>query len=137
MENKYIDTTTQHRSEVDHTIDGSLIKINIPQFINQIKNEKQWIEKDRNAITVFKTNNLSIVLIGLKKNATMPKHKVDGTLSLQVLEGAIQVDTNEQSIELNQGQMLALNTSFEHSILAIEETFFLLTLTTTPTRFTD
>ena len=136
MDNK-MDDVTQNRLTTDHIIDGNVLKIDIPNFINQIKNEKEWIEGDRNAITVFKTNNLSIVLIALHKNASMPNHKVNGTLSLQVLEGAIQVVANNETIDLTNGQMLALNTSFEHSILANEASVFLLTLTTTPKRFID
>ena len=39
--------------------------------------------------------------------------------------------TEEQSVELGKGEMLALHENVPHSVLAKEETIFLLTLTTT------
>ena len=47
------------------------------------------------------------------------------------MEGQIQFTTQEQSAELSSGQMLALHENVPHSVLAKEETIFLLTLTTT------
>ena len=85
----------------------------------------------RNAITVFKTNGLRIVLIALHAGAEMVKHVADGIISVQVLEGQIKFTTDLQSVELSKGQMLALHKCIPHSVLAIQETIFLLTLTTT------
>jgi quercetin dioxygenase-like cupin family protein len=43
----------------------------------------------RNAITVFKTNGLRIVLMALHKDAEMTEHSADGPISIQMLEGRI------------------------------------------------
>ncbi len=61
----------------------------------------------------------------------MIKHTADGIISVQVLEGQIVFTTEEQSVELQKGEMLALHENVPHSVLATEETIFLLTLTTT------
>ncbi len=74
---------------------------------------------------------MCIVLIALRKGAEMNKHKADGLISLQVLEGQIMFKTDEQTVELGKGQMLALHEAILHDVLAKEETIFLLTLTTT------
>jgi quercetin dioxygenase-like cupin family protein len=74
---------------------------------------------------------MRIVLIALHKNAEMKKHTADGIISVQVLEGQIQFTTNEQTVEISKGQMLTLHKGIPHSVLAKEETIFLLTLTTT------
>jgi len=47
---------------------------------------------------------------------------------VQVLEGRIQFDTGQQSVELSKGHMLALHEGIPHSVLAKEESVFLLTL---------
>jgi quercetin dioxygenase-like cupin family protein len=130
MKEKFNNSTTQ-RPEGERTIDAALVTIDINSFIGLIKKEKVWEESDRNAITVFKTNGMRIVLIALRKGAEMIKHKVDGLISLQVLEGKIAFKTDEQTVELNKGQMLALHEGVSHDVLAKEETIFLLTLTTT------
>ena len=128
MEIKYNEATPQ-RPEGDRSIDAALIAIDLPSFVKQIKEESTWKESDRNAITVFKTNGLRIVLIALHKDAEMARHIADGIISVHVLEGQMQFNTEWRSIELSKGQMLALHERIPHSVLALEETIFLLTLT--------
>ncbi len=130
MEEKFNEATAQ-RPLGCRMMDGPLVAIDLLSFIEQIRKEEQWKDRDRNAITVFKTNGMRIVLIALHKGAEMVKHTADGLISVQVLEGQIQFNTDEQSIELDKGQMLALHGGILHSLLAKEETIFLLTLTTT------
>ncbi len=130
MEEKYNDSTSQRR-EGDRLIDATLVGIDLPLFMKQIKNEPTWQNSDRNAITVFKTNGLRIVLIALHEGAEMSRHTADGIISVQVLEGTIQFNTDRQSVELLSGQMLALHERIPHSVQAIKEAIFLLTLTTT------
>lgn len=112
-------------------IDAPLVSLDLNSFIEQIKKEKKWKETDRNAITVFKTNGLRIVLIAMRKGAEMAKHTADGLISVQVLEGKMLLKTDEQSVKLGKGQMLALHEGISHSLLAKKKTIFLLTLTTT------
>jgi len=121
---------TSQRPEGDRIIDATMVSINLPLFIEQIKTEKAWKDSDRNAITVFKTKGLCILLIALHKGAEMTKHTAAGMISVQVLEGQIQFTTDDQSAELHKGQMLALHEGIAHRVLAMEETIFLLTLTT-------
>ena len=130
MDEKFNDATTQ-RPQGDRIIDASLVTIDLHSFNEQITNEKAWKESDRNAITVFKTNGLRIVLIALHKDAEMIKHTADGIISIQVLKGKISFTTEGQTVELCSGQMLALHKGVSHSVLAMEESIFLLTLTTT------
>ena len=130
MDEKY-NEATKHRPQGDRIMDAPLVTIDLPSFTKQIINENAWKESDRNAITVFKTDGMRILLIALHKNAEMKKHIADGIISVQVLEGQILFTTEVQSVELGKGEMLALHENVPHSVLAKEETIFLLTLTTT------
>ena len=129
MEEKFNEATPQRTQ--DHLLDAPLVSINIPAFIEQIKQEATWKQSDRNTITVFKTNGMRIVLIALHQGAEMAKHTADGIISLQVLEGQLKFTTDVKSVELSKGQMLALHERIPHSVVAMQETLFLLTLTTT------
>ena len=129
MEIKYNQATAQ-RPEGDRSLDAALVSIDLPAFVKQIREESTWKESDRNAITVFKTNGLRIVLIALHKGAEMARHIADGIISVEVLEGQMQFNTEWRSVELCKGQMLALHERIPHSVLALKETIFLLTLTT-------
>ena len=130
MEEKH-NEATQQRPEGDRPLDAPLVTIDLPMFKRLIKEELLWKDGKRNAITVFKTNGLRIVLIALHEGAEMTRHLADGIISVQVLEGHMQFNTDGKSVELNDGQMLALHEGIPHSVLALKETTFLLTLTTT------
>ena len=128
MHEKFIDATLK-RPEGQRTVDAPMVTIDLSLFIAQIRNEQAWKENDRNAITLFKSIFVRIVLIALHKDAEMAKHTANGTISIQILEGQMRLTTNEQTIDLGRGQMLVLHEGIEHSVYATEETVFLLTLT--------
>lgn len=130
MEEKYNNPTIQ-RPDGDRMIDAALVSIDLPMFIKQIKNEPAWKTSDRNAITVFKTNGLRIVLIALHEGANMSTHTAHGIICVQVIEGRIQFKTTRQTVEMETGQMTVLHENIPHSLLAVKESVFLLTLTTT------
>jgi quercetin dioxygenase-like cupin family protein len=130
MDEKFNDATNQ-RPQGERFVDAALVTIDLRNFTKQIREEKVWKDSDRNAITVFKTDGMRIVLIALHKDAEMKQHTADGIISVQMLEGQLQFTTSEQSVDLSKGQMLALHKGIPHSVLAKEETIFLLTLTTT------
>jgi quercetin dioxygenase-like cupin family protein len=130
MEEKFNESTPQ-RPDGDRLMDATMVTIDLPAFLQQIKQEAKWKDSDRNALTVYKTNGMRIVLIALHAGAEMVKHTANGIISLQILEGEIKFSTDEHTVELSKGQVLALHKQIPHSVLAKEESVFLLTLTTT------
>ncbi len=73
---------------------------------------------------------MRIVLLALHKGAELKKHTAPGSISVQVLEGEIKFSTEEQSLQLIEGNMIALHSGLPHSVVAVKESVFLLTLTT-------
>lgn len=129
MEEKSNEATPQRKE--GHLLDAPLVFIDIPAFAAQLKQETSWKDSDRNTITVFKTDGMRIVLVALHAGAEMAKHTANGHISVHVLEGHIKFTSGSDTVELNTGQMLALHERIPHSVLAIKETTFVLTLTTT------
>ncbi len=127
MENKSNDATSQ-RPEGDRKLNAPLFEINLNKFITQITKETTWVESDHNSITIFKSDSLRIVLLGLHENAELKIHTANDIISVQVLEGKISFTTEQQTVVLEKGQMLELHEKIPHSVLTIKESFFLLTL---------
>lgn|SRR5690606_4126836 len=121
---------TPLRPKGDRIIDASMVSIDLSSLVEQIRQETTWKENDRNAITVFKTKGMRIVLVALHKNAEMKPHTAAGVISVQVLEGQIRFATGQQSAVFKKGQMLTLHENISHSVFAEEESVFLLTLAT-------
>lgn len=131
MDEKF-NEATKLRPQGGRTLDAALVTIDLGLFIKQIRTEQTWLDSDRNAITIFKSMLMRMVLIALHKGAEMKKHTVAGSISIQVIEGEMLFTTDEQSITLMSGQMLVLHEAISHTVLAKTETVFLLTLTASP-----
>ena len=127
MENKSNEATPQ-RPEGDRLLDASLVTMDLNKLMEQVRNETTWKDSDRNSITIFKSDNLRIVLMGLHEKAELKTHTANGIISLQVLEGQIKFTTEEQVVDLQKGEMLTLHKKIPHSLLALKESFCLLTV---------
>ncbi len=127
MDNTTIDAT-HNRPEGDRQIDSPVLLINLPEFIEQIKDEKAWDKNDRNAITIYKTAGMRIVLIALHEDAVIAEHTANGVISIQVFEGEIIFTAVNQSLVLKKGQMVSLHKGEPHSVAATKESVFLLTI---------
>lgn len=127
MENKSNEATPL-RPEGSRVINAPLLKMDLNEFIDQIKSESTWNDSDRNSVTVFKSETLRIVLMGLHENAEMKTHKTNGVISVQVLKGKINFVVATQTTVLEKGQMIALHENIEHSVFAVQECFVLLTI---------
>lgn len=127
MENKSNEATPL-RPDGDRMLNAQLVQMNLQAFIKQIKTETTWETSDRNSVTIFKSETMRIVLLGLHQNAELKPHKANGVISVQVLQGKINFITDEQSVDLEQGQMIALQENITHAVKALKESFFLLTL---------
>jgi quercetin dioxygenase-like cupin family protein len=127
MENKSNQATPQ-RPEGDRLLNASLVEMDLNKFIQQVKQEPSWSDSDRNSITIFKSDSLRIVLMGLHADAELKTHTANGVISVQVLEGKINFITVERSVVLEKGKMIALQQRVPHSVTAMQESFFLLTL---------
>lgn len=118
---------TINRPEGDRVIDAPFVFINLPGFIAQLKEEEAWHKNDRNGITVFKTDNVTMVLTALHAGAEIRDNDVDGIVSLQVLEGSARITTSEGDIEAGEKDIVALHPNVRHSIKALSDTVLLLT----------
>lgn len=129
MENKSNEATPL-RPQGDRVLNAPMVEMDVNKFIEQIKGEITWQESSHNSITIYKSDALRIVLIGLHKNAQLKTHQTNAHITVQVLEGLIQFIADEQTAILQKGQIIALQPKVPHSVLATEESFFLLTLAT-------
>ena len=127
MEQKQNDST-ELRPEEARIMDAPMVTMDVTDYIRQIKNEPAWENNDRNAMAIYKTEGMRIVLIALHEDAIMEKHTANGIISLQVLEGEINFNSADQSVSVKKGEMIALHKGIPHSVAAVKESVFLLTI---------
>jgi quercetin dioxygenase-like cupin family protein len=128
MEERY-NKSTINRPEGARILDAPQVKVDIYEHIQQLRNEPAWQRNDRNGITLYKTAGMRIVLVIMHPGAEMRPQTVDGVISFHVLEGFLQISTQEQLTDVEAGQILTLHAHVNHMVRAVEETTFILTMT--------
>ena len=118
---------TFNRPDGDRVLDGTYVFVDIPSYINQIKDEKAWEKNDRNGITVFKSSNITQVITVLHQGSAIKDNELDEYLSVQVLSGNIRVSTPEGDIDAIKHQMITFHPHVKHSLEALSESIILLT----------
>lgn len=120
--------STPLRPEGERELDAPMVTMDLFSLKTQIKEEESYKNGDRNAITIFKSEGMRIVLVALHEGAEMKTHTAPGIISVQVLEGNISFRTEQKTADRTTGQMLALHAGIPHSVIAKTDSVFLLTL---------
>ena len=127
MEERHNEATI-NRPEGDRTVDAPVVLVDIPDLIKQLKKEKAWDKNDRNAITVFKSDKLRIVLVAMHKKAEMTTEHPENIFSLQVIEGKVKLKMGEKTIEVKEEKLFVLHANIPYKIEAVKKSIFLLTV---------
>lgn len=106
---------------------GNLSTVDLSAEITQFGQRKPWASGIASK-TVFKSDDIRMVLIAMERGARMPEHHADGSLVVQVLKGSIKLWVDNQTVQLGVGQFLTLGRSIKHDVEALEDSAFLLTI---------
>ncbi len=79
-------------------------------------------------VALFKTDELEVIRLVLPAGKSMPPHKVAGAVTVQCIEGKINVTCDDGSHILNAGQLLYLPGGVQHGVVGIEDASALLTI---------
>ena len=122
-----INEATYKRPDGTRVLDAPYVVTDINASVVQLMNEAGWEKTDCNGITLFKTDNLTSVLICMHTGSRIGENSIDGTVTIQVVEGEVELTADEEVVTLQTGQMVMLHHEVTHSLLATEETVMLLT----------
>lgn len=79
-------------------------------------------------VALFKSEDLEVMRLVLQAGRSLPPHKVPGEITLQCLEGALDVTAEGQSHLLRAGQLLYLQGGVVHGVTALEDASALVTV---------
>lgn len=129
MEEKHNNATPQ-RPEGARPLDANLIPINIEKFVTQIKNEDAYDKNGKNAITVFKSENITITIVALKANEVIHPGNAENCaiMTLQVLDGEILFISADNEIQLEAKNLLTIHQKLSFNATAKTDTICLLTV---------
>lgn len=127
---KFIKMVKENTNASDHN--PVVSTLSLPSLIQEMKRESSWEKSGRSAKTLYKEKGMRLVLNCMKAGTEIKPHQANGPISVHCLEGQLKFHTAENSVTLNQGEVLTLQEYIRHSVEAIEETSFLLTIIPLP-----
>ena len=83
---------------------------------------------NRQSHALFKSEQLEVLRVVLRAGKSIPSHELDGEITLQCIEGCLEVVSEGQVTTLAAGQLLYLAGSVQHSVRAVDDASALLTI---------
>jgi len=128
MEEKYNESTI-NRPEGDRLLDAPFVIADLNAYIKQITEEDAWFKNDRNAITIFKGDHVTVVLIALREAAQIqPPSPSVGVAIIQLISGQLNIEIEGQTFAVKRNQLVSFHEQQQYYVAAIEESILLLTM---------
>lgn len=126
--NQNVRTHAAERDQPPSTSD-TLKAFNLEEALRRARSES-GMQSATGRVTHMLTRGpgLRIGLIAMKSGSQWQEHKTESRIVIQVIEGHIRFSLKGRACELRKGELLMLEPGIPHSVEALEETAFLLTL---------
>src|SRR3954468_8640532 len=128
MEEKFNESTI-NRPEGDRLLDAPFVIADLDAYVKQITQENAWVKNDRNAITIFKGDHVTVVLIALHEAAQIqPPTPSVGVAIIHLLSGELNVEVEGQTSTIKRNQLVSFHEQQQYYIAATKESILLLTM---------
>lgn len=122
--------TDRPRPESERTLHGPLQSFDLEDEVARLRNEKEWQEGRRNAITLRKGEGLNVVLLVMRAGDRLEEHSAPGPITLSVHEGRVRFTAEEESVEAGTRTLISCDAGVPHTVEALEDAVCLLNVTT-------
>ena len=107
---------------------GAVLAFDLDQEVAQLRSERAWLAGDRNAKTLVKEVDFTVVLIALRTGGRMAEHQTSGQITVQCLDGRLRLLFADEVVDLPPGRFVSLTRALPHAVEAQEDSAFLLTI---------
>ncbi|MGH2447541.1 MAG: cupin domain-containing protein [Chloroflexota bacterium] len=106
----------------------SIMRFDLEPELAQLREQPAYGTGAPTGKTLVKQRDLRIVLMTLQAGGRLEKHHASGPISIQALAGRFRLQLPGETVDLERGQLLALDPGVYHDVEAIDNCAFLLTL---------
>jgi hypothetical protein len=100
----------------------------LPRLIVNMKQGASWVSGKLTSIILQNSPGKQVLLIALHDETEIDCFQVNNSVTLRIIEGALQFYTTKESFMLRQGQFFTLSKKEKFSLTTIEETILLMTI---------
>ena len=118
--------STGDRRRSKRQMHGPLQSFDVEAEVLRLREEKEWREGRRNAITLRKGEGLNVVLLVMRAGDRLDEHSAPGPISLSVREGRVRFTAADEVVEAGTETMLACDAGVRHSVEALSDAVCLL-----------
>ena len=83
---------------------------------------------EQRTVALFKSDQLEVIRLVLAAGKSMPTHSVSGEITIQCVEGSLDVGVNGDTTRMQAGQLMFLLGDVPHSVTAREHASALVTI---------
>jgi quercetin dioxygenase-like cupin family protein len=109
-------------------LDQPMMAFAIAEEISKIKADQPSTNQGKRSAVLAKNEHVSIVLAVLARGEALQEHQTEGQITVTVVQGAIRFDALNERVRLNAGDLLTLRPGIRHSVEALEDSAFVITL---------
>ncbi len=97
-------------------------------LVEKLKRSQSWVNGGLNAMILLKRPEKQIVLTALHEGTEIVSFQSNDSITFQIIEGKLMFHSPKKTVILDKGQLLTLQEKIEYSLIASQETVFLLTI---------
>ena len=113
----------RHRLE-----EGTVHVFSAEELGRSLRDESEYRSHKRTGITLMKTDELRVVLETAEAGTSLESHVVRGPATLFVIEGRLEIETQDRTWSAGGGDMVVLPAGEDRRIACQEQSIFLLAL---------
>lgn len=129
MEEKFNQATPQ-RPAGNRLLDAEIVPVDLEKYLKEITAEKAYEQNGKNAITVFKSENVTITLLALKNGAFFQSliNEAHSLLSIHLVKGKLDFTVEGESLHLSENQMVNYHLNLPFTATALTDVVCALTI---------
>jgi quercetin dioxygenase-like cupin family protein len=118
---------TRQKFERVPGIGAPIVKVCLGNAVKKLQSDPAW-EHGRSSRTLAKYPDFRAVLVTMKAETTMEEHNTEGSISVHTLTGRVRLKVGNQQVEIPADHVVMLNSDLPHSVHALVDSSFLLTI---------
>jgi quercetin dioxygenase-like cupin family protein len=119
---------TNNAADVHRAISAPVIAIDWKEEIRSLRASPSYQTADHTARTLAKHDAMRVVLVVMRAGGRMGEHHADSAISVHCLKGRFCLDVAGATHDLTPGDVLVVGDRLPHSVVAVDECAFLLTI---------
>ena len=97
-------------------------------LIRNMKLSNAWARGDLNSMILVKNTERNVMLVALHEGTEIVSYQSNDSITFQIIEGKVEINTGKTSEAIGLGQVLTLNDKVKYRLTTCEETVMLMSI---------